>query len=90
MIYNVFTETGGYRVTKWDQDMNIEASYLVTSSTCDCPSRNKPCKHVNLVGVAIAMKTVDTQNFFDPDTAKWHLFIPTELIRPMRPAWRRV
>jgi hypothetical protein len=92
-LYNIFTERNGFRVAKWDNWFNVEASYLVTATDCNCPSRIKPCKHVAMVGVAKALKTIDTQMFLDPETCQWVGFIPKDQFTeqpPKRPAWRRV
>ncbi len=85
-------------VTKFDEDFNIEASYTVSPNLphrCTCPSRQVPCKHIELTIWAFNKNFIDTFNFYDFDTAQWTLFTPQELVHTETtlkhpPRWRRI
>lgn len=64
MIYNLFTTSQGVRITKWDHDFNVSASYLVSDQGCECPAQ-KPCKHMDMLR---RWRTeIDKNTFFDPE-----------------------
>jgi len=64
-LYNIFTTSQGLRITKWDNDFNVEASYLVSDQGCECPA-NKPCKHMSMMKMMRADGEIDKNSFYDP------------------------
>lgn len=65
-LYNLRTAELGYRVTKFDSDLNVESSYNVTPSTCDCPQGHKPtCRHRKMLWNLLQI--LDTEFFWDYD-----------------------
>lgn len=65
ILYNLFNTSQGIRITKWDHDFNVEASYLVSDKTCECPAM-KPCKHMEMMRLLWA--EIDQNTFYDPET----------------------
>lgn len=61
-----------YRITKFDSDMNVEASYLTDGSACDCPAGPRPtCRHRQMLPRFIQRNAVGTEWFFDFDRGGW-------------------
>lgn len=63
-LYNAKTEGDSLRVTKFDDDLNVESSYLTSPNECTCPAGSRStCRHrqmyPNLRMIA------DTGNFWD-------------------------
>lgn len=64
--------TGRYRITKFDSDMNVESSYLCTTSSCDCPAGVRPsCRHRDMLPKFLHRGYVGTEWFFDFDRGGW-------------------
>jgi hypothetical protein len=64
-LYNIFPTSQGLRITKWDSDMNVEASYLVSDHGCECPA-TKPCKHMSMMKMMKADNEIGKNTFYDP------------------------
>lgn len=66
-----------YRITKFDSDMNVEGSYIVTvgkgwAMTCECPAMGRPtCRHREMLPKFIARGAVNTNLMFDFDRGGW-------------------
>lgn len=62
-----------YGLAKFDVDFNLLEMYNLhhegESWTCDCPSRQVPCKHIRWLPQILAK--ADTGNFYNPETKKW-------------------
>lgn len=67
-----------YRITKFDGDMNVESSYILTSQgsiadwACSCPAGVRPsCRHRDMLPKFIARGAVNTFWMFDFDRSGW-------------------
>lgn len=79
ILYNCFKEADGYRITKFDNDFNVESSYITTEHSCDCPAGHRPsCRHRDMLGVFLKTQRNDSHWFLEWDTKGWHKFIPDE------------
>lgn len=64
MIYNCKTTTTGYRITKFDDDLNVESSYETTLAECTCPQGSKPtCRHRQMLPEFLLKGAVDNATF---------------------------
>jgi hypothetical protein len=71
ILYNIFTTSNGLRCTKWDDDFNVEATYLVSEQGCECPAA-KPCKHMSMMKMFHADKEIDKNSFYDPVSNQYY------------------
>jgi hypothetical protein len=99
-LYNCRTDLDGYRITKFDSDMNVESSYHCTDTTCDCPAGQRPmCRHREMLPAFIGRGAVDKGWFLNYDEGGWYEFgepealgspniepEPQPLSRPLPPA----
>src|SRR5258708_39053746 len=61
-----------FRISKFDDDMNVQSSYLCTETECDCPAGVRPiCRHREMLPKFIERKTVNTEWWFDYDRGGW-------------------
>lgn len=71
-LYNCKSEGYQFRITKFDTDMNVESSYLLTSATCECPAGHRPsCRHRDMLHKFLNREAVDTDWFLDFDRGGW-------------------
>lgn len=76
-LYNAKTDTGAeaygvsqFIITKFDDDLNVEASYLVSSQGCTCPAGHRPsCRHRQML--PMLETRVNSAFFLDFDTRQW-------------------
>ena len=62
-----------YVMTKFDNDLNPESSYIVSISDCSCPAGYRPtCRHRQMLPLFVIQNNfVDEPMFFDFDTRNW-------------------
>lgn len=71
-LYNCRHDGDQFRITKFDTDMNVEASYLLTAHECECPAASRDtCRHRQMLPKFIARKAVDSEYFYDHDRGGW-------------------
>lgn len=71
-LYNCRHDGDQYRITKFDADLNVEASYLTTLSHCDCPAGERDtCRHRQMLHRFLARNAIGTDWFFDHDRGGW-------------------
>jgi hypothetical protein len=76
-LYNLKSAEGDlYRMTKFDSDMNVESSYLVSDEACECPqfvNRDKRCRHQKMLKHFLRGPTIrlDTGWLYDYDNDAW-------------------
>lgn len=71
-LYNCRHDGDQFRITKWDTDMNVEASYLLTAHECECPAAARDtCRHRQMLPKFIARGAVGTEWFYDHDRGGW-------------------
>src|SRR5258708_7476470 len=91
-LYNCKHSGDQYRITKFDEHMNVESSYLCTTKECECPAGKRPkCRHREMVPRFIQRGTVGTEWCYDYDRGGW---VQTDLAVEAEPAigsdWRNV
>lgn len=83
ILYNLKSEIShanviSYRITKFDEDLNPESSYIVHNEVCECPAGVRPtCRH--RVMLPIMLPHVDTEWFYNYDNATWYDAIGNEV-----------
>ena len=72
-LYNVHsTDDGAYCITKFDENLNVESTYIVSLEECDCPQYSKPtCRHRKMLPLFLQHNHVDEGWFLDWDTRLW-------------------
>lgn len=61
-----------YRISKFDTDMNVEASYLTDGIACECPAGERPaCRHRIMLSRFIARGAVNTFWLYDYECNGW-------------------
>lgn len=71
-LYNCRHDGDQFRITKFDTDMNVEASYLLNAHECECPaSARDTCRHRQMLPKFIARGAVGTEWFYDHDRGGW-------------------
>lgn len=70
-LYNLkSTGTVLYSITKFDQDLNPEATYSVARTACDCPAGARAtCRHRQMLPTLL--ERVDTAWFYNFETKSW-------------------
>lgn len=73
ILYNCKPEGSSYRVTKFDNDLNVESTYLCTESTCECPAGHRhTCRHRQMLPRFLAKPGADRgQWLYDFDRSHW-------------------
>ncbi len=71
-LYNCKHAGDQYRITKFDEHMNVESSYLCTTKECECPAGHRPrCRHREMLPRFIQRGTVGTEWCYDYDRGGW-------------------
>lgn len=71
-LYNCRHDGDQYRISKFDTDWNVEASYLCDLVACECPAGHRPsCRHRQMLPKFIQRNYVGTAFFFDFDRGGW-------------------
>lgn len=71
ILYSLRTAEFGHTITKFDSDLNPEATYDVTMLTCTCPAGPRDsCRHRKMLAKMISY--VDTDWFYCYETNAWH------------------
>lgn len=72
ILYNCHHSGDQFRITKFDDDMNPQGSYLVMEDECDCPAGVRPtCRHRQMLPKFLARGHVGDEWFFDYDRGGW-------------------
>lgn len=72
-LYNCKPEGSSHRITKFDNDLNVESTYLCTESTCECPAGHRhTCRHRQMLPRFLAKPGADRgQWLYDFDRSHW-------------------
>jgi hypothetical protein len=70
-LYNIKSALDDFRITKFDDNLNVESSYLLEDAggghgvyTCECPAGVRPsCRHREMLPLMLAYEIVDTDLF---------------------------
>lgn len=72
ILYNCRHAGDQYRITKFDDDMNVQSSYLCTIDECDCPAGSRNiCRHRQMLHKFIGREHIGDEWFFDFDRGGW-------------------
>jgi len=72
ILYNCRHDGDQYRVTKFDEHLNVLSSYLCTLEACDCPAGVRPmCRHREMLPRFIQRKHIGDGWAFDYDRGGW-------------------
>jgi len=72
ILYNCRHDGDQYRISKFDNDMNVESSYLCDTDNCECPrGPHHTCRHRQMLPKFIAREHVGDEWFFDFDRGGW-------------------
>ena len=71
--YNCRHDGDQYRITKFDTDLNVESTYLCTTSACECPAGVRPtCRHRQMLPEFLRKPgSVGGNVFLNWDTKEW-------------------
>lgn len=78
ILYNLKTDKGAaaygteqYTITKFDDELNVESSYLVTRTGCLCPQGHKDtCRHRKMLPLMV--DRADSAWFYCFDDKQWY------------------
>jgi hypothetical protein len=75
-VYTVRAFEHGWRVTKFDSDLNVESSYAMLDEpkgvACECPQAARGhCRHIDILGMFQAEGRVNSGWFLDLDSGEW-------------------
>lgn len=91
-LYNAKKVDSALRITKFDDDLDVESSYITTRSDCECPAGVRDsCRHRQMF--SILADRADTGWFFDYDEQRWYYYNQeTGLLTERAPmkSWRRL
>lgn len=88
-LYNCKHSGDQYKITKFTEHMDVESSYLLTETECQCPAWEKrgKCRHLEMLPRFIAREAVNTGWFFDFDRGGWVDYRADVLFEPDIPAF---
>lgn len=67
-LYNLKSEDAIWRITKFDNDLNVESSYTTSEAECSCPAGARPsCRHRQMLPKMLAIGAEDSGMFYDFD-----------------------
>lgn len=71
-LYNCKASGSSYRLTKFTNDLEVEASYLTNGRECDCPAGHRPvCRHRIMLPRFIAKNATAGQWFHNYEHQQW-------------------
>lgn len=71
-LYNCRHAGDQYRMTKFNEHLDVESSYLCTTKECDCPAGQRPmCRHREMLPKFLQRGTVGTDWFYDYSRGGW-------------------
>jgi len=95
-LYNMKENGSGYKIAKFDDDLNPEEKsvYTVTATECTCPSGHRPtCRHRQMLPEFQATGRVNTRWFLEFDNREW-FFLDDRIglvnEARVRRSWRRL
>lgn len=71
-LYNCKADGDQYRISKFTNDLDVEASYLTSNDECDCPAGHRPvCRHRIMLPRFIAKNATAGQWFHNYEANQW-------------------
>lgn len=87
-LYNLKAQNGEFRITKFDEDLNVESSYLVSTDACTCPAgHHDTCRHRLMLPTLTAK--ANGPWMYDYDNKRWYRFAEGGVLE-LQPSWRRI
>lgn len=79
-LYNLKSDGDQYRITKFTNDLDVESSYILSETECECPAGSRPsCRHRQMLPTMLAEALCDSGGFYDFDNGQ--VLVPaTEII----------
>jgi hypothetical protein len=76
MLYNLKSIKDKFLMTKFSDDLELQASYILSDGDCNCPSgiHGRYCRHKRIRKLFVDQGKVNSEWFYNYDTGKWHLF----------------
>jgi hypothetical protein len=72
ILYNCKHDGDQFRISKFDEHMDVIASYLCTEDECDCPAGVRPtCRHRQMLPLFIRRKAIGSGWMLDFDRGGW-------------------
>ena len=72
ILYNCKHDGDQYRITKFNENLEVESSYLCTETECECPAGVRPmCRHREMLPRFIARDEVGSGWMYDYDRGGW-------------------
>lgn len=72
ILYNCRHDGDQYRITKFDEYMNPQGSYLTDGEACECPAGVRPtCRHRQMLPKFLQREAIGTSWFYDYDRGGW-------------------
>lgn len=75
ILYNLktlFPSHNQFRITKFDDDLNVDTSYITSVSGCECPQSHKPtCRHRKMLPLFLERQRQDSPWFLCFDNMMW-------------------
>lgn len=67
-LYNLKSSDGQWRITKFTNDLDVEASYITSEAECECPAGSRPtCRHRQMLPKMLHVGAEDSGMFYDFD-----------------------
>lgn len=67
-LYNLHSADGQWAITKFDNDLNVESSYITSELECSCPAGSCPtCRHRQMLPKMLHVGAEDSGMFYDFD-----------------------
>lgn len=93
-LYNAKKVDDALRITKFDEDLDVESSYITTRDTCECPAgRRDTCRHRQMYPEFESSKRINSGWLLDWDNREWYYYNSETgklLDRAPVPKWRRL
>ena len=65
-LYNLKSSDGQWRITKFDDQLNVESSYITSETECECPAGVRPsCRHRQMLPRMLNVGAEDSGMFYD-------------------------
>lgn len=92
-LYNVKENGDGYKITKFDEELNPLNTYTVGSLGCECKAGVRPtCRHRQMLPIFQYLGRVNTGWFLEFEDDKWFFLDQMTGLMPERRVkgwWRR-
>jgi hypothetical protein len=75
-LYNLKSADGQWRITKFTNDLDVESSYILSETECECPAGSRPtCRHRQMLPIMLANSLEDSGGFYDFENEQ--VLVPT-------------